>query len=136
MCYPRYGKVFPCVPNRFQMPGLFLWIIIFVQQEMTIQLKETKFNFQHSAQDYIRNRGWSISLIGCLAMISSPCISIWYWSSEISIASSAERGQQKAPLSSLLYMSRKPSPSQSRALIRSLRLPQKRNSVFLSCGSS
>ena len=72
------------------------------------------------------------SEIGWRATISRPCISMWYCSSVMAIASSAERGHRNAPLSSLLYIRRNPSPSQSNALIRSHFRPQKRNSVFLS----
>lgn len=90
------------------------------------------FLFSAFCTGYIM-RGVSFSSeIGWRATISSPCISIRYWSSVIAIASSAERGHRNAPLSSLLYIRRKPSPSQSSALIRSHLLPQKRNSVFLS----
>lgn len=44
-------------------------------------------------------------------------------------ASCSVRGHWKEPLSRRLYRSTKPSPSQYSALIRSQRLPQKRNSV-------
>ena len=88
------------------------------------------FLFSAFCTGYIM-RGVSFSSeIGWRATISSPCISIRYWSSVIAIASSAEQGYRNAPLSSLLYIRRKPSPSQSSALIRSHLLPQKRNSVF------
>lgn len=76
------------------------------------------------------------SSIGYRATISSPCISIRYWSLVIDIASSAERGHRNAPLSSLLYIRRNPSPSHSKALMRSDLLPQNKNNVFLSYGSS
>ena len=76
------------------------------------------FLFSAFCTGYIM-RGVSFSSeIGWRATISSPCISIRYWSSVIAIASSAERGHRNAPLSSLLYIRRKPSPSQSSALIR------------------
>ena len=90
------------------------------------------FLFSASCTNYRRSGGCLTSAIGCLAVISRPCISIRYCSSVSSSASFAERGHRKAPLSRRLYSSRKPSPSHSSALIRSLRLPQKRNSVFLS----
>ena len=93
------------------------------------------FLFSASCTNYRRSGGCLTSAIGCLAVISSPCISIRYCPSVSSSASLAERGHRKAPLSRRLYSSRKPSPSHSSALIRSLRLPQKRNSVFLSYGS-
>ena len=93
------------------------------------------FLFSASCTNYRRFGGCLTSAIGCLAVISNPCISIRYCSSVSSSASFAERGHRKAPLSRRLYSSRKPSPSHSSALIRSLRLPQKRNSVFLSYGS-
>ena len=87
------------------------------------------FLFSAFCTGYIM-RGVSFSSeIGWRATISSPCISIRYWSSVIAIASSAERGHRNAPLSSLLYIRRKPSPSQSSALIRSHLLPQKRKSA-------
>ena len=90
------------------------------------------FLFSAFCTGYIMRSVSFSSEIGWRATISSPCISIRYWSSVIAIASSAERGHRNAPLSSLLYIRRKPSPSQSSALIRSHLLPQKRNSVFLS----
>ena len=62
------------------------------------------FLFSAFCTGYIM-RGVSFSSeIGWRATISSPCISIRYWSSVIAIASSAERGHRNAPLSSLLYI--------------------------------
>ena len=75
------------------------------------------------------------SSIGRLATISKPYISILYCSGSISNASSAVRGHLKFPFSMRLYKSRKPSPSQIRPRMRSVRLPQNRNNVFLSYGS-
>ena len=60
----------------------------------------------------------------------------WYCSGVISSASSFVRGQLNAPSSSLLYKSRKPSPSQTSPLIRSVRLPQNRNRISFWYGSS
>ena len=60
------------------------------------------------------------SVIGCRATISSPCISIRYWSAVIAIASSADLDHRNAPLSSLLYMRRNPSPSYLNNRIRGL----------------
>ena len=51
------------------------------------------------------------SWIGWRATTSSPCMRYWYCSGVISSASSFVRGQLNAPSSSLLYKSRKPSPS-------------------------
>ena len=54
-------------------------------------------------------------------------------------ASVSLRGHWNFPLSSLLYRSRKPSPSQSNPLMRSHRLPQHRNNAVLygsSCSSA
>ena len=70
------------------------------------------------------------SVIGCLATTSSPCISILYWSSVMAIASSADLGHRKEPLSSLLYMRRKPSPSHKSALILLFFLPQNKKVYF------
>ena len=44
------------------------------------------------------------------------------------------RGHLNFPSSSHLYSNRNPSPSQAKALIRSFRLPQKRNSMSVSKG--
>lgn len=82
--------------------------------------------------NYMRSGILATSVIGCLATTSSPCISILYWSSVMAIASSADLGHRKEPLSSLLYMRRKPSPSHKSALILLFFLPQNKKSVFLS----
>ena len=115
--------------------------IIFVDkhiQRRFIHCQGTLYIFLFSAfcTIHMRSGVFVTSVIGCLAMISSPCISIRYWSSVIAIASSAVLGQRKEPLSNLLYRRRNPSPSHRSALILSFLLPQKRKSVFLSYGSS
>ena len=50
-------------------------------------------NFYEMHNDHIALGGSASSRIGCLAITSSPCISIWYWSGVISTASSADLGQ-------------------------------------------
>lgn len=68
---------------------------------------------------YITLGGFVSSVIGYLAMISNPYMSIRYWSEVISTASSVNLGQFNAPISSFLWQRRKPSSSQMSALIRS-----------------
>mgnify|MGYP004690222597 CR=1 FL=1 len=58
-----------------------------------------------------------------------------FWSEKCSISDLCGWSFCIDLLLSLLYIKRNPSPSQSSALIRSLRLPQKRNSVFRLNGS-
>lgn len=94
------------------------------------------FLFSAFCTIHMRSGVFVTSVIGCLATISSPCISIRYWSFVIAIASSAVLGHRKEPLSSLLYRRRNPSPSHRSTLILSFLLPQKRKIVFLSYGSS
>lgn len=65
---------------------------------------------------------------------SSPVSSHRKCSSLISSKSSVFRGHLNFPSSSLLYSNRNLSPSQTKALIRSFRLPQKRNSMSVSKG--
>ena len=89
-----------------------------------------RFLFSACCTNYIMLGVSLSSEIGWRATISRPCISIRYCSCVIAIASSADLGQRNAPFSSLLYRRRNPSPSHNNALIRSLRLPQKRNNVF------
>ena len=91
-------------------------------------------NFQNILLDYmvvnpVTGRwalGWSML---------SPSISHRYCCGVSSRASSPVLGHWKVPASNRLYNSRKPLPSQRRPLIRSRRLPQNRNSVFVN-GSS
>ena len=76
--------------------------------------------------------GSRIWLISFFATTSNPDINRRYCFGVISNASWDDRGHEKAPEASRLYKRRKPSPSQSNPFMRSLRFPQKRNSVFLS----
>lgn len=63
------------------------------------------------------------------ASISKPLQSHSYCCMVMSLASCSERGQQNRPCSNRLYSSKKPLLSQYRPLIRSVLLPQNRNSA-------
>lgn len=78
-----------------------------------------------------RSAGTTLRMPG---FTSSPVSSHRNCSSLISSKSSVFRGHLNFPSSSLLYSNRNPSPSQTKALIRSFRLPQKRNSMSVSKG--
>ena len=59
--------------------------------------------FSAFCTNHKENSGSGTSSLGCLAMISRPCINIRYWSVLISRASSCVRGHRKFPFSIRLY---------------------------------
>ena len=65
-----------------------------------------------------------------MGSIANPCINQRNCSGVIERSSSEFRGHEKCPLSTRLYRSRKPSPSQSNPFILEADLPQKRKSVL------
>ena len=89
-----------------------------------------KISVLHKSQSALF--GWTSLIFGSSGF--SPSIRYWNCSSVSSAASCSVLGHVRDPSSKRLYRSRNPSPIQSRPLIRSDLLPQKRKRVPFSKG--
>ena len=115
-----HGLIIPILPKQKKPFGLFY--LSFYAMYLSAKIEDA-YSTQFG--------GTTLRMPG---FTSSPVSSHRNCSSLISSKSSVFRGHLNFPSSSLLYSNRNPSPSQTKALIRSFRLPQKRNSMSVSKG--